>query len=162
MAVLLLLTGCSSDDGGSGKGKDRGDSSDSGKDNGSGDSGSTGGSGGTSGKPGDPNGAWMTTVEGNSLHLQITAGQAALVGEHTCAGTFKQNTLNLTCPDGNTDRVLGKVTVPSGSKTLKVSWDAGLEESFTKVPTGDMPSGMPSEMPTGEIPDGEVPGIENP
>lgn len=151
LAGALVLTGCSSSD------KDSG--SDSGKDNGSAGTGATAQptdpSGGGDTKPGGLDGSWLSTTGGKTVVMAIDGKQVALAGEHVCTGTVAEQALTLKCLDGNTDRTSGTIEANDG-RTLSVSWSAGLKETFTRtegqpgagLPTGGLPTDLPSGFPT--------------
>ncbi|GAA1375414.1 hypothetical protein [Streptomyces beijiangensis] len=140
-AAALALAGCSSSD------KDT-------SDNGSataaaskspaptGDSGSS--TGGGSGKSADIDGTWVAQTDGKTIALSVSGKIAAIAGEHVCTGTVAdmgKQMLTLKCADGNTDRTMGAVESADG-KTLVVSWDAGIKDTFTKPGDMKLPSGI--------------------
>ncbi len=86
------------------------------------------------------------TGNGQRIVLGVKDKTAFLAGPHTCTVTYQQNMLMLTCPDGNTDRTMGKVTT-NADGSLTVDWDA-LSEDDVLFPAkaGDAiptPSGLP-------------------
>ncbi|MFD8422414.1 hypothetical protein [Streptomyces sp. NPDC059466] len=149
LAGALALTGCSSDD--SGSGPSRSGSAD----------GTTASSGsGTGGTSGDAStsptartgleGSWLATTGGKAVALVITGKQVGLfaTGGSVCSGTAKEEAgmqmIHLTCTDGNKQRATGMVDSVNGT-TLKVTWSGGLgKESYTKAQGGQLPSGLPT------------------
>ncbi|OMI39298.1 hypothetical protein [Streptomyces sparsogenes] len=142
-AAALLMTGCGSDS------DDGGDKPEASKKAPSAEQSSAPAEGGAGGKVA---GAYVSKSGGEALFLSISGEKAALVaGKHTCTGEYAEmgnKMLMLDCADGNTDRTMGKVTPSADGKTLKVSWDAGLNDTFTKVTTpADIPTGFPTDLP---------------
>lgn len=142
-AAALLMTGCGSDS------DDGGDKPDASKKAPSAEQSSAPAEGGAGGAV---SGAYVSKSGGEALFLSISGEKAGLVaGKHTCSGEYADmgnKMLMLKCADGNTDRTMGKVTASADGKTLKVSWDVGLNDTFTKVtkPT-DIPTGFPTDLP---------------
>ena len=146
VAAALAVTGCSSDSGDGGGKKDRGSSSST-------DGGSTGGSAGSAGSAQDAEGIWSATSGGQPVVLVVGGKQASLsTGDgHLCSGTVSDGgtpTFVLKCADGNTDRTTGKVESNDGT-TMQVSWDGGKTDMFKKSKDGNLPTGLPSGLPTG-------------
>ncbi|MDW6060777.1 hypothetical protein SAZ11_25665 [Streptomyces sp. FXJ1.4098] len=146
-AAALLLTGCGSDsDGGDSK-------SDPSKKAPASEQSSAPAEGGAGGAV---SGAYMSKSGGEAMILSISGEKAALIaGKHQCSGEYADmgnKMLMLKCADGNTDRTMGKVTASADGKTLKVSWDAGMNDTFTKVTT---PADIPTNIPT------DIPGLES-
>ncbi|MFJ2743531.1 hypothetical protein ACIO3O_28205 [Streptomyces sp. NPDC087440] len=152
LAAVLLLTGCSSD---SGKGDG---AADKGKAPSGAPSTGTGDSAGTSTPPpgdagaGSVDGEWAATKDGKMVALSIHDGMAGIAGENMCTGTVARQgtvTLNLKCANGNTDRAKGTVTPGADGKTLTVKWEgSGIEDTFTKAPSGGLPSDIPTKLPS--------------
>jgi hypothetical protein len=142
-AAALLMTGCGSDsDGGDGK-------SDPSKKAPASEQSSAPAEGGAGG---EVKGAYVSKSGGDAMILSIDGEKAALIaGKHQCTGEYADmgnKMLMLDCADGNTDRTMGKVTASADGKTLKVSWDAGMNDTFTKVTTpADIPTGFPTDIP---------------
>jgi hypothetical protein len=145
--AALALTGCSSD----------GDKSDK-------ETGATApaassapeGGGSADGTSGSTDGVWSAKTDGQQVVLVIGAKQASLstADGHLCSGTLSDGakpTLLLKCADGSTDRTTGAIESNDGT-TMKISWDAGKNDTFTKSENGKipgLPSGLPSDLPTG-------------
>lgn len=149
--AALTMSGCSSDDGDGGKDKasDGGSSSSASTGGGS----SSGGSGGSAGSLKDAQGIWSATTDGQAVVLVVGDKQASLsTGDgHLCTGTVADTgkpMLTLKCADGDTARTTGAVESNDG-KTMKVSWDAGATDSFTKSADGKLPSDLPTGLPSG-------------
>lgn len=149
LAGALALTGCSSDDSGSGT-----PSSGSTDASASADGSGTAGTGGDAGTPSTGGsgieGSWLATTDGKAVALVITGKQAGLfaTGGTVCSGTAGKEAgmqmIHLTCTDGNKQRTTGMVDSVNGS-TLKVTWSGGLgKESYTKAAGGKLPSGLPT------------------
>ncbi|MBQ0986309.1 hypothetical protein KBZ10_17680 [Streptomyces sp. F63] len=158
IAAALLLTGC-------GNGSDGGkDDSKSGLTSGSTagrEDGSTGDGTAAGGAPaaGEVSGTYVAKLDTSEpIVLSITGNKAVLAGPHACSGDYTRDLLMLECPDGNTDRTMGAVTVSDGGKTLKVDWDTlsdAEDDTFTKAASPeDLPKGLPTELPT------ELPGTD--
>ncbi|MFE9395161.1 hypothetical protein [Streptomyces flavidovirens] len=150
VAAALVLTGCSSDSGGTGgdKGRAKGNSGSAGQ--------SSAPPGGDQGASADVSGSWLATTDGKIVALIIQGSDAAVAGEHVCTGTVagegvaegNKVTLKLKCPDGNADRTTGVVTPGAGGDSLTVKWGSGIEDSFKKSAGGDqLPEGMPTDLP---------------
>jgi hypothetical protein len=158
VVAALAVTGCSSDDGDGGKEKDKasdGGSSSSASPGGGSPSGSAGadGSAGSAGSAKDTEGIWSATTGGQAVVLVVGGQQASLsTGDgHLCTGTVSgtgKPALSLKCADGNTDRTAGTVRSNDGT-TMKVSWGAGADDTFTKAADGKLPSGLPTGLPSG-------------
>lgn len=149
VAAALVLTGCSGDNGG-GTGGDKGrDKAGSGGDSGGGPSSTPPSE--DRGTSADVAGSWTATTDGKIVALIIEGSDAAVAGEHVCAGTVARTdkvTLKLKCGDGSTDRTTGVVTPGAGGDSITVKWGSGIEDSFKKSAAGDkLPDGIPSEMP---------------
>ncbi|OEJ25765.1 hypothetical protein BGM19_20890 [Streptomyces agglomeratus] len=151
VAAALVLTGCSGDSGG-------GTGGDKGRDKGAGGSASRGAGQSSTGPSADQEtsaddvaGSWIATTDGKIVALIIQGSDAAVAGEHVCAGTAAKAdkvTLKLKCGDGNTDRTTGVVTRGAGGDSITVKWGSGIEDSFKKSAAGDkLPEGIPSDMP---------------
>lgn len=142
-AAALLVAGCGSDsDGGDSK-------SDPSKKAPAAEQSSAPAEGGAGG---EVSGAYMSKSDGEAMILSISGEKAALVaGKHQCAGEYADmgnKMLMLKCADGNTDRTTGSVKASADGKTLEVSWDAGMNDTFTKVTTpADIPTGFPTDIP---------------
>ncbi|MHC5263073.1 hypothetical protein ACYSUO_34765 [Streptomyces sp. UC4497] len=159
VVAVLALGGCSGggdDDGGGGKAAGSDDPSKSASSGGSSpsDGPSSGspsaGSGSSSVK--DAEGIWKASTGGKPVVLVVGAKQAALTTSdgHLCTGTLAGSgkpTLTLRCADGNTDRTKGTVESNDGS-TMRVSWDAGQSDTFKKSKDGELPTSLPSGLPT--------------
>ncbi|WP_250305484.1 hypothetical protein [Streptomyces sp. A 4/2] len=140
LATVLVISGCSSSNDKSS------DASDSQKTAAPAPSASSGGAGsGDSGaKSAEFEGSWLATTDGKSTALVIQGKQAAIAGQHVCTGTVAdmgKPMLSLTCPDGNTDRTMGSIESADG-RTMTVSWDAGLKDTFKKTDGGKLPGGL--------------------
>ncbi|MFD8378822.1 hypothetical protein ACFV2X_09805 [Streptomyces sp. NPDC059679] len=146
-AAALLLTGCGSDSDG---GDSKSDPSTKAPASEQSSAPAEGGAGG------EVAGAFMAKSDGEALILSIKGEKAVLVaGKHQCTGEYADmgnKMLMLKCADGNTDRTMGKVTASADGKTLKVSWDAGMNDTFTKVTA---PADIPTNFPT------DIPGLES-
>ncbi|MEB8343405.1 hypothetical protein [Streptomyces endophyticus] len=156
VVVALALGGCSGggdgDDGGGGKAAGKGSASASASKGSSStpDEGSSSGAGPGSVK--DAEGIWKASTGGKPVVLVVGAKQAALTTAdgHLCTGTLAgagKPTLTLRCADGNTDRTKGAVESNDGS-TMRVSWDAGQKDTFKKSKDGELPTDLPSGLPT--------------
>ncbi|WP_372349991.1 hypothetical protein [Streptomyces sp. KL116D] len=148
VVAALAVTGCSSDDGGKDKGKDK--ASDGSSSSAAPDGGAS--SGGSTGSAKDAEGIWSATTDGKPVVLVVGGKQASLsTGDgHLCVGALAdmgKPMLNLKCADGSTDRTMGAIESNDGT-TMKVSWDAGARDTFTKSKDGKLPEGLPSGMPT--------------
>ncbi|MEU2564089.1 hypothetical protein ABZ626_32890 [Streptomyces longispororuber] len=148
LAAVLVLTGCSSDDGDKGDegGNDKGAASDSAsKGPGSGESGAKGGS---------LEGSWMTQSKGKPVALVIRGGNASLASAgQVCSGTAEKEAglrmIKLKCSDGSADRSEGRVESVDGTK-LKVAWEGFGTDEFTKAEGGRLPKGLPTaDLPRG-------------
>ncbi|MZD09069.1 hypothetical protein GTW43_28915 [Streptomyces sp. SID5785] len=154
LVAALAVTGCSSDSDDGGK-KDSGAGGGSTASSAPDDGGSSDGSSGSSGSSGstkDAEGIWSATTGGQPVVLVIGAKQASLsTGDgHLCTGTVADGgkpTLLLKCADGSTDRTTGAIESNDGS-TMKVSWDGGTNDAFTKSKDGKLPDGLPSGLPS--------------
>jgi len=144
MAVAaLLVSGCgSSDSKNDNGGKDKGGSSEQPSQDKSGKPPSGGD------EKGSLPGVWQTKVGGEKLVLVIAQGKVTLFhgdNKKACTGSAlgKPATLTLKCP-GGTDEERTNGTVESvRAKTLKVSWNGGASESYTKV--ADAPKFLPKD-----------------
>ncbi|MFJ9040917.1 hypothetical protein ACIRF8_30630 [Streptomyces sp. NPDC102406] len=150
VVAALAVAGCSGD-GGGGKDKtsDGGSSSSAAPDGGS----PSGTPTGSSGSAGNIEGIWSATTGGQAVVLVVGGKQASLsTGDgHLCTGTVTSGgkpTLTLKCADGNNDRTTGSVESHDGT-TMKVSWDAGADDTFTRSTDGKLPSGLPTGLPSG-------------
>ncbi|MEV3856859.1 hypothetical protein AB0J38_21320 [Streptomyces sp. NPDC050095] len=150
VVAALAVSGCSSDDGGKDKASDSGSSGSSQAPDGSASSGS--GDSGSAGSVKDTEGIWSATTSGQPVVLVIGGKQASLSSAgHLCTGTLADTgkpMLTLTCADGNNDRTMGAVESNDGT-TMKVSWDAGTTDTFTKSKDGNLPTGLPTGLPSG-------------
>ncbi|MFI5662751.1 hypothetical protein [Streptomyces sp. NPDC051684] len=100
----------------------------------------------------DAEGVWKASGGGKPVVLVVGAQQAALTTAdgHLCTGTLTgagKPTLSLRCADGNTDRTKGAVESNDGS-TMRIAWDAGRQDTFKKAKDGELPTGLPSGLPT--------------
>ncbi|MFD7295654.1 hypothetical protein ACFV9W_20400 [Streptomyces sp. NPDC059897] len=100
----------------------------------------------------DAEGVWKASGGGKPVVLVVGAKQAALTTAdgHLCTGTLAGDgkpTLTLRCADGNTDRTKGAVESNDGG-TMRVSWDGGTKDTFKKAKDGELPTGLPSGLPT--------------
>ena len=78
-------------------------------------------------------GTWVARTGGAKVALYLYRGAAALNAPRFCSGTIDSaKLLKLTCVDSNRDRVSGHAALGSGGKTLSVSWDGGLKDSFKR------------------------------
>ncbi|MFJ9128409.1 hypothetical protein ACIRJS_30335 [Streptomyces sp. NPDC102340] len=157
VVAALALGGCSGGgdgDGGKAAGSDTpGNSSSASESSPSGSSSSdspSAGSGSSSVK--DAEGIWKATTGGKPVVLVVGAKQAALTTAdgHLCTGALAGSgkpTLTLRCADGDTDRTKGTVESNDGS-TMRVSWDAGQNDTFKKSKDGELPTSLPSGLPT--------------
>lgn len=144
-AAVLLVAGCGSDsDGGDSK-------SDPSKKAPSAEQSSAPAEGGAGG---DAAGVYMSKSDGEAMVLSINGSTAVLVaGKHSCTGEYTDTgaankMLMLKCADGNTDRTMGSVKASADGKSLTVDWDAGMNDTFTKVTTpADIPTGFPTDIP---------------
>ncbi|NEB79630.1 hypothetical protein G3I40_31080 [Streptomyces sp. SID14478] len=148
VVAALAVAGCSSDDGGD---KDKDKASDSGAPSSSAPDGGSS-SGGSAGSAKDAEGIWSATTDGQAVVLVVGGKQASLstADGHLCTGAVSDTgkpVLTLKCADGNTDRTTGSVESNDG-KTMKVSWDGGASDTFTKSADGKLPTGLPSGLPT--------------
>ncbi|MBB5938085.1 hypothetical protein [Streptomyces zagrosensis] len=93
-------------------------------------------------------GTYVTTgTGGQRMALAVQGKAAVLAGPHACTGTYQQNMLMLKCPDGNTDRTMGKVTT-NADGSLTVDWDALSEDDvFVQTKPGDVGIPIPSGLP---------------
>ncbi|WP_327296107.1 MULTISPECIES: hypothetical protein [unclassified Streptomyces] len=141
LAAALVMSGCSSSDS---------KSSDASKDQGKGSNtaapASSGGSGadGAGAKAADIEGSWLAMTGGKSTALVIQGKQAAIAGQHVCTGTVApmgKPMLALKCPDGNNDRTMGSIESADG-KTMTVSWEAGIKDTFKKTDGAKLPDGL--------------------
>lgn len=136
LAAAIVISGCSSGDGGS-TATDRSTAADS-----PAESPATGGdsSGGTSGaKAAAAVGSWLATTDGKSTVMVIQGQKAVLMGATVCSGTIDDAAkLTLRCPDGDNDRTTGSVE-SADSKTLKVSWSSGIKDNFKKTDSDKPP-----------------------
>ncbi|MBT2397329.1 hypothetical protein [Streptomyces sp. ISL-100] len=143
VAAALVLTGCSSDSGGS-TGGDKGKG-------GSGTGQSSAPPAGDQGASADVSGSWVATTDGKIVMLVIQGSDAAVAGEHVCSGRVARDakvTLKLKCPDGNADRTTGLVTPGAGGDTITVKWGSGIVDSYKKSTVGDkLPEGIPTDLP---------------
>jgi hypothetical protein len=150
-AAALALAGCSGSDNDT---ADNGTDSSTGSSAGTGDPAPTassattgdgsGSTGGGSGKSGNIDGTWVAQTGGKTIALSVSGKIAAVAGEHVCSGTVAdmgKQMLSLKCVDGNTDRTMGSVESADG-RTLVVSWDAGIKDTFTKADNVKLPSGL--------------------
>jgi hypothetical protein len=161
IAAALLLTGCSSDGAKDGKTKPSDGAASTGD-------GSAAGSGGASTPPagdagaGDVTGSWTATSNGKLVVLTIQGDLAGIAGESLCTGRVVRQgtvTLDLKCPNGNTDRAKGAVTAGGDGKSLTVKWEgSGIEDKFTKAAGNGLPSGMPTDFPSGMPSAPKLPG----
>lgn len=155
VVAVLAVGGCSGggDDEGKAKDQSKGTPSEasspaeSGSDSGS-DSDSSSGPGSVK----DAEGVWKASDSGKPVVLVVGAKQAALTTAdgHLCTGTLTgagKPTLALRCADGNTDRTKGAVESNDGS-TMRIAWDAGKQDTFKKAKDGELPTGLPSGLPT--------------
>ncbi|WP_328329671.1 MULTISPECIES: hypothetical protein [unclassified Streptomyces] len=141
LAAALVISGCSSSDS---------KSSDASKDQGKGSNtaapASSGGSGsdGAGAKAADIEGSWLAMTGGKSTALVIQGKQAAIAGQHVCTGVVAamgKQMLTLKCPDGNNDRTMGTIESADG-KTMTVSWEAGIKDTFKKTDGAKLPDGL--------------------
>ncbi|MHB9753058.1 hypothetical protein ACYBSK_01565 [Streptomyces sp. BYX5S] len=100
----------------------------------------------------DAQGIWSATSDGKPVVLVVGDKQAALTtGDgHLCTGTLTgadKPALTLKCADGNTDRTAGSVESNDGS-TMRVSWKTGEQDTFKKTKGGELPTALPSGLPT--------------
>jgi hypothetical protein len=143
LAAALALTGCSSDDGGSG---DQSASPSASATATGGTGGDTGGSPSPSGKL---DGSWLATTDGKAVALVITGKQAGLfaTGGTVCSGTAGEEagvrTIHLTCTNGNKDRATGTVSHVD-STSLRIKWAGFGQEIYTKTEGGQLPTGLPT------------------
>ena len=152
LTAALVLTGCSSDD--SGSGSDSADKSASPGATATESADTGGGSGETSGTKGKLEGSWLATTDGKAVALMITGKKAAIfsTGGAVCSGTAGTESgmqmLRLKCTDGSTDRTTGMVDSVSGT-TLKITWSGGVgKETYTKSEGG---GGLPTGLPTASL-----------
>ncbi|MYW70310.1 hypothetical protein GTY65_40620 [Streptomyces sp. SID8379] len=148
VAAALAVSGCSGSHS-SGKHKSR---KSSGHSSGR-TSGGTASSGTGTGSAKNVDGIWSATTDGRPVVLVIASQQASLsTGDgHLCTGTVSgasRKTLSLRCADGNTDRTMGTIRSSSGT-TMRVSWDAGANDTFKKSTDGNLPGGLPTGLPSG-------------
>ncbi|MCX3063234.1 hypothetical protein [Streptomyces beihaiensis] len=146
--AALAVTGCSSANGGGNGGND---GNDKGKPS-DGASSPSGSSGGSAGSVKDAEGIWSATTGGRPVVLVVGGKQASLsTGDgHLCSGAVAdagKPTISLTCADGDTTRSLGTVASNDGT-TMKVAWDGGTTDTFTKSENGKLPN-LPSALPSG-------------
>jgi hypothetical protein len=159
LAAALLLTGCSSDgDQPKAPQSTASTGSDAGSDAGSASSAPPAEDAGA----GDVSGTWTATTGGKSVFLTVQDDMAGVLGEQMCTGRVVRQgavTLDLKCPNGNTDRAKGTVTTGADGKTLTVKWEgSGIEDRFTKGAEGALPSGVPTDLPSGLPPMPKLPG----
>ncbi|MFF0744165.1 hypothetical protein ACFYVL_27580 [Streptomyces sp. NPDC004111] len=152
VAAALLLTGCSSDGAQGDKAKPSDGAVGSGADQGSGSGGAGTPPAGDAGA-GDVTGSWTATANGKLVVLTIQGDMAGIAGENLCTGRVVRQggvTLDMKCPNGNTDRAKGTVTAGGDGRTLTVKWEgSGTEEKFTKAAGAGLPSGVPTDFPSG-------------
>ncbi|WP_244188596.1 hypothetical protein [Streptomyces yokosukanensis] len=111
------------------------------------------GSGAVTGASDKLQGSWITTSGGKIVALVVTGKKAGLfvTGRKAwCQGTAGKETgtqmIHLTCPDGNKDRVSGRVDSVDG-KGMTVSWSGGTgKETYTKAEGGKLPSVLPTKQ----------------
>ncbi|WP_406331928.1 hypothetical protein [Streptomyces sp. NBC_00203] len=145
LAAALALTGCSSDDGGSGDKSTSPSASTSATESAA----TGGGSGDTSTAKSKLEGSWLATTDGKAVALVITGKQAALfaTGGSVCSGTAGEEAgmqmIHLTCTDGNKDRASGMVSSVN-STSMRVKWEGFGQEIYTKSDGGTLPSGLPT------------------
>ncbi|MDT0380645.1 hypothetical protein RM572_17980 [Streptomyces sp. DSM 42041] len=144
IAAALLLTGCGSD--GGGENSDKGGAEQS------------SGEGGASALKG----AWLsgelTDRDHKILVFVETGGNVNLSTEDAdCTGTYAADadpvTLEMVCAKGSG---FEKGTVESvDGDTLTLAWESGGSDTFTRAESSleDLPTEMPSDLPTEEIPD---------
>jgi hypothetical protein len=78
-------------------------------------------------------GTWVARTGGAKVALYLYRGAAALNAPRFCSGTIDSaKLLKLTCVDSNRDRTSGHAALGSGGKTLTVSWDGGIKDSFKR------------------------------
>ncbi|WP_330306377.1 MULTISPECIES: hypothetical protein [unclassified Streptomyces] len=141
LAAALALTGCSSDDGGSGDKSTSPSASVSATESAA--------TGDTSTAKGKLEGSWLATTDGKAVALVITGKQAALfaTGGSVCSGTAGKEAgmqmIHLTCTDGNKDRASGMVSSVN-STSMRVKWEGFGQEIYTKSDGGTLPTGLPT------------------
>ncbi|EKX68667.1 hypothetical protein Sipo8835_03635 [Streptomyces ipomoeae] len=146
LATALVLTGCSSDDGGS-EAKEP-SAIPSATEAADGD----GGSGGSSGAQSELQGNWLATTDGKAVALFVNGDEAAVfAGTSVCSGKVTDEAnmrmIGLKCTDGSKDRTEGMVDSVS-SKSLTITWEGDVgKETFQKT-EGALPSGLPTDLPT--------------
>ncbi|WP_328378084.1 hypothetical protein OG372_20250 [Streptomyces sp. NBC_01020] len=148
LAAALVMSGCSSSDS---------KSSDASNDQGKGantaapapSSSSGGGADGAGAKAGDIEGSWIAMTGGKSTALVIQGKQAAIAGQHVCTGVVAamgKQMLTLKCPDGNNDRTMGTIDSSDGN-IMKVSWEAGIKDTFRRTDGAKLPDGLKMPKP---------------
>ncbi|NBE51248.1 hypothetical protein [Streptomyces boluensis] len=156
VATALVLTGCSSDDGGKRK-TDNSSSGEAGQDT---SGGTTGGSDGAEAGPGSLDGLWVSVTNGTSVALSVQqGGKVAVLAEMgvgettgvTCVGKAGAEaggqTIALKCQGGG-KREMG--TIDSVDATsMKVTWAGVGTDSFKKSDESKLPEGLPTGMPEG-------------
>ncbi|WP_328318875.1 hypothetical protein [Streptomyces sp. NBC_00388] len=141
-AAALVISGCSSDSKSSDTSQDQGKGGNTAAPAPSSSSDDVGGA-----KAADIEGSWLATTGGKSTALVIQGKQAAIAGQHVCTGTVAamgKPMLALKCPDGNNDRTMGSIESADG-KTMTVSWEAGIKDTFKKTDGAKLPDGL--QMP---------------
>ncbi|MER6160630.1 hypothetical protein ABT147_34715 [Streptomyces sp. NPDC001868] len=145
LAAALVLTGCSSDDGGS-------EAKESSPAPTATDGGGSGDSGDSSGTETELQGNWLATTDGKAVALFVNGDEVAVfAGTAVCGGKVSDaanmRMISLKCQDGSDDRTEGMVDKVS-AKSLTITWEGGVgEETFQKA-EGSLPSGLPTDLPT--------------
>ncbi|WP_234016841.1 hypothetical protein [Streptomyces sp. LaPpAH-108] len=111
--------------------------------------------GGGAGAVAEIQGSWITTSGGKIVALVITGKQAGLfaTGGAVCSGTAGEEAdmrmVRLTCKGDSGHRSTGMVDAVT-KNSLKITWSGRPEkETYTRAEGGTLPSGFPSELPSG-------------
>ncbi len=108
--------------------------------------GGDGGAGDGAATAGGLEGSWLATTDGKAVALVINGSEAGLftTGGSVCSGSTEDQSVRLSCTDGNKDRAHGTIGVVGGS-TLTVTWEGSLgKETYTRSKGGKMPTGLPT------------------
>ena len=154
VVAVLAAGGCGGGDDGTDEAKETGTGSPSATassaapDGGGSDDGASAGAGSVQ----DTEGIWSATSDGKRVVLVVGGRKAALTTAdgHLCSGTVSGDgkpALNLRCADGDTARTTGSVESNDGT-TMRVAWKAGAEDTFKKSKDGQLPTALPSGLPT--------------
>ncbi|WP_405614186.1 hypothetical protein [Streptomyces sp. NBC_01508] len=148
LAVALTLAGCGGGDSGDDSAKDKGTTAPAPGEPDADDAEATPDAGGTADSL---EGSWAGMTAGKAVALSVKEGKVALIAdEHICQGDVQdmggEPMLALKCADGNTDRTMGSIDSNDGKK-LVLSWEGGTKDSLTKTEPGELPDGLPTDIP---------------